>query len=172
MAPTSAQSSPTLRSPSLYFLPNLPLQDLDLQDAVLSHQMEDGRPREILHTSHDLNSDESAFFDLQPPAPSINDFKTEDIMTRLVSIDHLNLILQDHVFFHRFSAFLNRFNPHLVPTLIRYLEMRKAVKAIEYANAIARRIPWRRWQDLFYFLFPYFSGVIACLYSGGISRAS
>lgn len=35
----------------------------------------------------------------------------------------------------------------MVPTLIRYLEMRKAIKAIEFANAVARKIRWPSHTD-------------------------
>jgi hypothetical protein len=147
MAPFSGSSSPTIHSPSPYFLPNHHLSDFNLEDAVLALEMEDEKPKDTNGAAHDPDSDESTFFDLQPPAPAINNVKTEDIMARLVSAEHLNWILGDHVFFYRFSAFLNRFNAHLVPTLIRYLEMRKAVKAIEYANAVARNIRWPSHTD-------------------------
>jgi len=147
MAPLLVGSSPTLRSPSPYFLPNPHLSSLDLEGAVLSLKMGEKKAKEINGTAHEPDSDESAFFDLHPPAPAMNDAKTEDIMARLVSVEHLNWILGDHVFFHRFSAFLNRYNAHLIPTLIRYLEMRKAVKAIEYANAVARNIRWPSHTD-------------------------
>lgn len=148
MAPVSADNSPTLRSPSSFIIQDLPIQALDFQPAIPAHEMEFSTLREVEHISQDSDSRESAFFDLQPPASSSKgSVRTEDIMARLISIDHLNLILGDHVFFYRFSAFLNRYNAHLVPTLIRYLEMRKAIKAIEYANALARKIPWPSLTD-------------------------
>lgn len=62
----------------------------------------------------------------------------------VVSISNIN-------FFHRFSAFLNRFRPYLIPTLIRYLEMRKVIKAIEYANALAKKIRWPSQSDHYKF---------------------
>ncbi|TVY83664.1 Phototropin-2 [Lachnellula suecica] len=145
MAPVSANSSPTIRSPSFPFSQNPPLLVLDLKKTALLQEMENGDSKEM---PRDPESDESEFFDLQPPAPSSsNNVKTEDIMARLTSAEHLHWILADHVFFYRFSAFLNRYNAHLVPTLIRYLEMRKAIKAIEYANAVAKRIRWPSHTD-------------------------
>jgi hypothetical protein len=60
-------------------------------------------------------------------------------MRRLFSKEHLHFILGDHVLFYRFSSFHNQYRPHLVPAF-RYLEMRKVVKAIEYANAVIRRV--------------------------------
>ncbi|KUJ12263.1 uncharacterized protein LY89DRAFT_623352 [Mollisia scopiformis] len=68
-------------------------------------------------------------------------------MKRLMSAEHLHFILADHTLFYRFSSFLNRYRSHLVPTLIRYLEMRKAMKAIEYANSIVRTIRWPSHTD-------------------------
>lgn len=47
---------------------------------------------------------------------------------------------------------MNRFKLHLVPTLVRYLEMTKAMKAIEYANAVARKIQWPSHKDFCRFL--------------------
>jgi hypothetical protein len=93
-------------------------------------------------------SDESTFFDLQPPTPATKqNGNIEDMMARLTSAEHLNFILDDQSLFSRFSAFLNQYFSHMVPTLIRYLEMRKAVKAIEFANAVARGIRWPSHTD-------------------------
>ena len=97
------------------------------------------------------NPAEPSFFNLQPPAQSTQHVKLEDIMNRLFSEEHLHFILGDHILFYRFSSFLNHYKPHLVPTLVRYLEMRKAVKAIEYANAVTRRVRVRQ-LDSFNFL--------------------
>jgi hypothetical protein len=83
-----------------------------------------------------------SFFDLGATLPTQDDGSIEAVMRRLFSAEHLNFILADHALFHRFSAFLNQYKSKLVPTLIRYLEMRKAMKAIEYANAVARQIRW------------------------------
>jgi hypothetical protein len=80
------------------------------------------------------------FYDLQPPKQQANHVKPEDIMSRLFSEEHLHFILGDHIFFSRFCSFFNRYSSHLMPALVRYLEMRKAVKAIEYANAVARQV--------------------------------
>jgi len=88
------------------------------------------------------DSGESKFFDLKPPAASGSSAKIEDLMSRLYAPEHLHLILADHGLFLKFSTFLNRFRPNLVPTLIRYLEMKKAMKAIAYGNSLARKIRW------------------------------
>lgn len=65
-----------------------------------------------------------------------------DYLTDLLfSEDHLRIILNDSSIFARFTVFLNHFRPHSVPVLVRYLEARKAVKAVEYANSLAHLIP-------------------------------
>jgi len=101
-------------------------------------------PSEISESRSDteVEGQKSEFFNLQPPTTLPTGMKIEDLAKRLFSADHLHLILQDHGLFYRFSTFLNQFKPRLVPTLIRYLEMRKAMKAIEYANSVSRTIRW------------------------------
>ncbi|KAB8296119.1 hypothetical protein EYC80_008912 [Monilinia laxa] len=88
------------------------------------------------------DSERSQFFDLSPPISSSKDIKIEDLARRLFSSEHLLFILHNHALFQKFSNFITRFKPHLVPTLIRYLETVKAIKAIEYANAVAQKIRW------------------------------
>ncbi|CAD6502469.1 BgTH12-05061 [Blumeria graminis f. sp. triticale] len=92
--------------------------------------------------------DGNNFFDLKPPIPVLNDLtKIEEVMKRLYSEEHLHYILSDHAQYQRFSSFLSRYKPLMVPTLVRYMEMRKAMKAIEYANAVARTIKWPSQSD-------------------------
>ncbi|KAI9054229.1 hypothetical protein LZ554_001397 [Drepanopeziza brunnea f. sp. 'monogermtubi'] len=102
-------------------------------------------PNLLMSEEHD--SGEGEFFDLQPPPSSAKQVKVEDVMRRLFSAEHLHFILADHSLFYKFSSFLNRCKPNLVPTLIRYLEMRKAMKAIEYANSVVRSIRWPSHTD-------------------------
>ncbi len=137
------QSSPTVRSSRLSLRP---VSSLDLRDTLLSMAMAD----DSLHAAivrHEVDSAEAGFFDLSVPIPIAKEVGIEHVMKRLFSKEHLHFILADHVLFYRFSSFLNRFKPHIVPTLVRYLEMRKAMKAIEYANAVARSIRWPSHTD-------------------------
>ncbi|KAH7046797.1 hypothetical protein B0J12DRAFT_576288 [Macrophomina phaseolina] len=76
-------------------------------------------------------------YDLMPPPPNITLANAERLADRLFSADHLNLILRHQPAFARFTAFLNQYRPRSAPTLVRYLETRKAMAAIDYANAIA-----------------------------------
>jgi hypothetical protein len=129
----------------------LPISAFDLHTSIFSVSMDDDSLQTVSTSAQDHDPAEPTFFDLEPSVPSANQVKIEDVMSRLFSNEHLHFIIDDHTLFYRFSSFLNRYKSHLVPTLIRYLEMRKAVKAIEYANAVARRIRWPTHIDHFKF---------------------
>lgn len=88
------------------------------------------------------NLPDATFFDLQAPTPVTNDVKIGDVMKRLFSDEHLHFISADHILFNKSSAFPNQYRPHLVPTLSRYLEMRKAMRAVAYANSVAEMVRW------------------------------
>ena len=79
-------------------------------------------------------------FDLRPPPPN-KPVKMLDLLSeRLFSAEHLETILRDPAFFLRFTTFINRYKPSSAPILVRYLEAQKAMKAVEYANALAESI--------------------------------
>lgn len=146
MESVTVQSSPTISTLRMSFV-SLPGID-HLQDTLRAISMDDDSARDVGATQDSNNKSEAEFFDLQPPTPSTKKHVgIEDVMLRLVSAEHLHFNLGDHVLFYRFSSFLNKYESHLVPTLIRYLEMRKAMKAIEYANSIVRTIRWPSHTD-------------------------
>ena len=76
-------------------------------------------------------------FDLRAPMPNVPSITLEKLSELLFSHEHLQTILQEPKLFAKFTAFLNSYRPHNAPVLVRYLETAKALKAIEYANAIA-----------------------------------
>ena len=82
------------------------------------------------------SSDNAQNFDLKPP-PNSKVKNVDTLSEQIFSGDHLRVILKDPSFFLRFTAFLNRYRPHSAPILVRYLEAQKAIKAVEYANALA-----------------------------------
>ncbi|KAI9711611.1 MAG: hypothetical protein M1812_007133 [Candelaria pacifica] len=84
-----------------------------------------------------VSTDELSSFDLKAPPPPQKEKTIEGLAERLFSEDHLRLILGDQAQYVRFTNYLNKWKPHSVPTLIRYLETQKAIKAVEYANAVA-----------------------------------
>lgn len=79
-------------------------------------------------------------YDLSPPPPTNTDKRAEVLAERLFSVEHLNVILKDNTQLQRFTTFLMRYRAHCVPTLVRYLDSQKALKAIQYANALADQI--------------------------------
>ncbi|KAH6615201.1 PAS domain-containing protein [Boeremia exigua] len=79
-------------------------------------------------------------FDLSPPPPAKTDKRAEIVAERLFSVEHLDVILKDNAQLQRFTTFLMRYRAHCVPTLVRYLDSKKALKAIQYANALADQI--------------------------------
>lgn len=86
------------------------------------------------------SSDHAQNFDLKPPPPNTKVKHIDALSELLFSGEHLRVILKDPNFFLRFTAFLNRYKPHSAPILVRYLEAQKAMKAVEYANALAETI--------------------------------
>ena len=86
------------------------------------------------------SGDNALNFDLKPPPPNSKVKNIDNLSEQLFSGDHLRVILKDPSFFLRFTAFLNRYRPHSAPILVRYLEAQKAIKAVEYANALAETI--------------------------------
>jgi hypothetical protein len=85
-------------------------------------------------------SDEPSY-DLKPPPPSVSHDNVEALSERFFSVDHLDTILRDHNLAARFNRFLSQYRPQHAPTLTRYLDTKKAIAAIEYANALAESIP-------------------------------
>lgn len=95
------------------------------------------------HQERDLTrrpSGDALDFDLKPPPPNSKVKHLDTLAERLFSGDHLQVILQDPSFFLRFTAFLNRYKPRAAPLLVNYLDAQKALKAVEYANALAESI--------------------------------
>ena len=86
-------------------------------------------------------SDEQEGYDLKAPAPNIAHTNIEELAGRFFSTDHLDIILRDHNAGPRFVRFLHEFKPQHSATLTHYIESRKAITAVEYANAIAEQIP-------------------------------
>jgi hypothetical protein len=88
-----------------------------------------------------LGSAEEQSYDLKPPPPSVSQANVEALSERLFSVDHLDTILQNQATAARLRAFLNQFRPQYAESLVRYVETKKAITAVQYANAIAESIP-------------------------------
>lgn len=99
----------------------------------------DSQERETERTSQ--GSDDPGAYDLKPPPPAISHDNIEELSNRFFSDDHLDIILRDQNAGPRFIRFLNQYKPQYATTLTHYIESRKAITAVEYANAIADSIP-------------------------------
>jgi hypothetical protein len=143
-----ASPPPRVTSPlPLDFNPNAPLPPLPPSDLKVdinrrpatSSQVENMKSPATF--SYSSSGEEKSNFDLKPPPPNRVTNTLDGLSDLLFSEGHLRIVLQDPVLFARFTAFLNRYKPHTAPTLIRYLDTQKAIKAVEYANAVAETIP-------------------------------
>ena len=99
-----------------------------------------GSPEIAPKPERKTSGDNTQNFDLKPPPPNSKVKNIDTLSESLFSGDHLRVILKDPSFFLRFTAFINRYRPHSAPILVRYLEAQKAMKAVEYANALADTI--------------------------------
>lgn len=89
-----------------------------------------------------LLEDDPQSFDLIS-APSENErsqFSLEMRSEQLFSKEHLQAIFRDTASLLRFTSFLSIARPKSVPTLIYYLDALKAIRAINYANAVAEAL--------------------------------
>ncbi|KAL8982468.1 MAG: hypothetical protein Q9205_003036 [Flavoplaca limonia] len=120
---------PSVSSPTTHDIPQPPIHSPTM-DGTQSSTEDHMEP---IHTP----TDDSNNFDLKAPPPNKPVKFLEHYSEQLFSDGHLRYILRDPTCFLRFTAFLNRYKPHVAPMLIRYLEAQKAVKAVEYANTLA-----------------------------------
>jgi len=88
-----------------------------------------------------IDASDAMDFDLRPPAPRSMPPSIEKLSEALFSGGHFHLLLRRPRHLARFTAFLVKYRPEYYPLLFRYLEMQKAVKAVEYANAVAAVFP-------------------------------
>lgn len=95
--------------------------------------------KETIEQPHQ-SSDDTDDFDLRPPARVKKSMPTDEYSEQLFSDGHLETILHDPELLFRFSAFLQRYRPQFAPALAIHIETQKAIKAVEYANAVAASI--------------------------------
>ena len=86
------------------------------------------------------SSSDEQDFDLRPTPSKPRPTSMDTLCELLFSAGHLNILLHDPQLMTRFSTFLQRYKPELSAIVLQYLEYQKAIKAIEYANAVAQSI--------------------------------
>ncbi|KAF3903611.1 hypothetical protein AA313_de0204263 [Arthrobotrys entomopaga] len=108
-----------------------------------------------------IPDDESYSYDLLPPGQQAGNpahrssaTQIEELSQKLHSKEHLRMITSDPKILHSFSRFIEWYRPPESMTLLTYyLDAQKAIKAINYANAIAESLgpspaPNRSWIQL------------------------
>jgi hypothetical protein len=89
-----------------------------------------------------LLEDDPKSFDLVAP-PEVENSKVYSLEVqseKLFSKQHLEEIFKDTASLLRFTSFLSMARPKSVPVLIYYLDALKALRAINYANAVAEAL--------------------------------
>lgn len=82
-----------------------------------------------------------ASFDLVVPAHSLGkQYSLETQSELLFSVKHLGVIFDDPVLLQRFTTYLCAYRPQSVRILVYYLDALKALKAIQYANAVTEAL--------------------------------
>ncbi|KAK6528144.1 hypothetical protein TWF281_009395 [Arthrobotrys megalospora] len=105
-----------------------------------------------------IPDDESYSYDLLPPSQTtptrqerLATEQVEELSLKLYSKEHLRMITSDPGLLHSFSRFLASYRPSASMDLLTYyLNAKKAIKAINYANALAESLgpspaPNRSW---------------------------
>jgi hypothetical protein len=88
-----------------------------------------------------LLEDDPHSFDLVAPVEyERKQTSLEDLSENLFSRQHLQAIFNDTPSLLRFTSFLSATRPKSVPVLIYYLDALKALRAINYANAVAEAL--------------------------------
>ncbi|SMR43384.1 unnamed protein product [Zymoseptoria tritici ST99CH_1E4] len=81
-------------------------------------------------------------FDLKPPpAPDFVQNGLEVLMDRVHSTDHLDIILSDPKLSINFFRFVENYHPGHLESIKQYSSARKALAALDFANALASQIP-------------------------------
>lgn len=70
-------------------------------------------------------------------------YSLEKRAEQLYSAEHLHLILEDADFHAKFAAFLHKYRPWRAPLLSYYLDACKALKALQYTNALTEMLAKR-----------------------------
>ncbi|KAF2192755.1 hypothetical protein K469DRAFT_554207 [Zopfia rhizophila CBS 207.26] len=113
--------------------------------SVASHPLaplqQKGPPDDVDRLSPLLEDDPKSFELLAPnEAETGKGFSLEQRSEQLFSKEHLEAIFQDTPSLLRFTSFLSLARPKSVPVLIYYLDALKAMRAINYSNAVAEAL--------------------------------
>lgn len=96
--------------------------------------------RDMLEPLHEEDLEPGSFDLVAPPQAHGNKYSLEKRSEQLFSAEHLRIIFSDPSLMLRFTAFLGTYRPNSVPMLIYHLDAVKALRAIEYSNAVAEAL--------------------------------
>ncbi|KUJ11667.1 uncharacterized protein LY89DRAFT_654362, partial [Mollisia scopiformis] len=82
-----------------------------------------------------------ADYDLRPTSSKPRSESLESLTELLFSEAYLRTLTSDPQLLARFSSFLSHYEPSIAPLVLQYVETQKVVKAISYANAVAKTLP-------------------------------
>lgn len=99
-----------------------------------------GPPDDVDRLSPLLEDDPQSFELLAPNQADDNGFSLEQRCEQLLSKEHLEAIFKDTPSLLKFTSYLSVARPKSVPVLIYYLDAVKALRAINYANAVAEAL--------------------------------
>ncbi|KAF2031294.1 hypothetical protein EK21DRAFT_63599 [Setomelanomma holmii] len=113
--------------------------------SIATHNLAPLQEKGIIDDSERLSpllEDDPRSFDLvaPPPTEAKKQFSLEHQSEKLFSKEHLQAIFNDTPSLLRFTSFLTSARPNSVPILIYYLDALKALRAINYANAVAEAL--------------------------------
>jgi len=144
------QSAPAAKEMSLGAASRTPSPTLSNHAAGIfsdhgAHNQRNGDSGEYLdgtQNAGESSGDEAAMgaYDLRAPPPSMPLSNIEHLTSRLFSADHLRLILLDPSLAAQFRGFLLKYRPASIPVLQKYLDTQKVLSAVEYANALAKKL--------------------------------
>lgn len=95
-----------------------------------------GTDHDALEPLAEEDLDPASFDLVAPPEKNLKTFDLEVQSELLFSRQHLAIILDDSILLQRFTNYLHRFRPSSVPLMVYYLNSLKALKALQYANAL------------------------------------
>ena len=98
-----------------------------------------GKPFEVPHEDFDLGTSHDEDNQIE---------MLEKVSELIFSPVHLQAIFKDPSALLKFTSFLSTTRPQSIPTLIYYLDATKALKAIRYANSIAKSLEPTSSQEL------------------------
>ncbi|CZR60120.1 uncharacterized protein PAC_10015 [Phialocephala subalpina] len=87
------------------------------------------------------SSSGEADYDLRPTSAKPRYESLETLAGVLFSEEYLRTLTTDPQLLARFSSFLSRYEPSIAPLVLQYIEAQKVIKAVSYANAVAKTLP-------------------------------